>query len=227
MILSICAPGHTAEAVRDAATSLAEPLRSASVADPDLFSHALDCKTIVYAPLDAPGGDTEKMRAVLKAAHAPGVKRVVVIFQEGDAPREDALLLQRDGVGYTILRSRAAIDGLPVASRTALASAIRDAITRDDLCGATIDVAIVDMAQTTRRAANVAGANDSGCPECGGVLERHRRPVLVDPRGVVFPRPVAAVACRDCGRTFAAPQVWSRRDAEGARQVRRSGNLAA
>src|SRR3712207_6464294 len=111
MILSICAAGPIAHAIRDTAVSLREPLRAASVTDPDLFTHALDCKTIVYAPAPRPPdsarvGDLEAMRSVLKAAHAPGVKRLAVIFPEGDVYGEETLLLQRDGVGYAIVRSR-------------------------------------------------------------------------------------------------------------------------
>lgn len=186
MILAICGPGHIAEAIRDAAELLREPLRTAGVTDPDLFNHALGCRAIIYAPeaclLDAGNvSEPERMRAVVKASHAPGVSRVVVVFPEGNSWHEEALVLQRDGVGYTILRSRPLVDELADAtnlhaarsvwlprgetvnlvSRRGLAFAIQDAITRDDLCGATVDVSAdrMEVAEAIRYAANVAGAD--------------------------------------------------------------------
>jgi hypothetical protein len=55
--------------------------------DGDLFSHAVGCGTIVYGPearlVDAASlADSERMRAVVRASHAPEVRRVVVIFPE-------------------------------------------------------------------------------------------------------------------------------------------------
>lgn len=185
MILALCAPGHVASAVREAAELLGEPVRTASVDDPDLFMVALGCRAVVYVAeprlLDARGDcSPERMRAVVRASHAPGVERVVVVFPEGDVWREEALLLQKDGVGYTILRTRPLIDELAdatnlhaarsvwlprgktvdLASRPSLAGAIRDAITRDDWCGATIDVPSerIEIAEAMQRAAAIAGA---------------------------------------------------------------------
>lgn len=185
MILSVCRPGHVAGAIRHVAEALQEPLRTASVSDPDLFMHALGCRTIVYAAeprlLDAaPAPDPERMRAVVRASHAPGVKRVVVVFPIGEAWRAEADVLQRDGVAYTILRSRALVDELAdstnlhtarsvwlprgqtvdLVARPALASTIEDAITRDDLCGGELDVPAerMEIAEALRRAASAAGA---------------------------------------------------------------------
>ena len=185
MILTICAPGHVASAIREAADILGETVRAASVDDSDLFTHALGCRAIVYVAeprlLDAGEEcDADRMRAVVRASHAPGVERVVVVFPEGEVWREEALVLQKDGVGYTILRARPLVDELAdatnlhaarsvwlprgktvdLASRAALALAIRDAITRDDWCGATIDVPSerIEIAEAMRRAAEIAGA---------------------------------------------------------------------
>ena len=185
MILAICTPGHVASAIHDAAEMLGEEVRTASVTDPDLFMHALGCSTIVYVAetrlLDASEQcDPERMRAVVRASHAPGVRRVVVVFPQSDAWREEARVLQKDGVGYTILRARPLVDELAdatnlhaarsvwlprgkkveLATRDALATAIREGITRDDWCGATIDVPseAMEIAEAMRRAAEIAGA---------------------------------------------------------------------
>jgi hypothetical protein len=84
------------------------------------------------------------------------------------------------GRRYTILRVRPLVDELAdatnlhaarsvwlprgrtvdLASRAALAVAIRDGITRDDWCGSTIDVPSerIELAEAMRRAAEIAGA---------------------------------------------------------------------
>lgn len=185
MILVLCPPGHIGSTIRDTVESLGETVRTASVEDPDLFMHAVGCRTIVYAAvprlLDAEACcQPERMRAVVRASHAPGVERVVVIFPQDDAWHEDALVLQKDGVGYTILRSRPLVDELADAtnlhtarsvwlprgksidlvSRATLAAAIRDGIARDDCCGATIDVPSerMEIGEALKRAADIAGA---------------------------------------------------------------------
>lgn len=185
MILVLCEPGHVASAVRETGERLGAELRFASVTDDDLFMHAVGCEAIIYVAeprlLDASEHCApERMRAVVRAAHAPGVKHVVAVFPHGEAWRDEAALLQKDGVGYTILRSRPLLDELADAtnfhaarsvwlprgktvdlvSRDALTAAIRGAIVRDDWCGATIDVPgeRMEMAEAMRRAAELAGA---------------------------------------------------------------------
>lgn len=185
MILIVCTPGHVAFAIHDAAETLGDEVRTASVTDPDLFTHALGCRALVYVAesrlLDAhEGAAPERMRAVVRASHAPGVGRVVAVFPQGEAWREEAGMLRTDGVGYTILRSRPLIDELADAtnlhaarsiwlpqgkmvdlvSRAALAAAIRDGITRDDWCGATVDVPseAMDLGEAMRRASEITGA---------------------------------------------------------------------
>lgn len=188
MMLVLCAPGHIATAIREVADSLGETVRTATSTDDDLFMKALGCRTIVYVAeprlidaCDTPNAD--RMRAVVRASHARGIQHVVAILPRGDAWREEAVVLQKDGVGYTILRSRPLLDELADATnfhatrsvwlprgkpvdlvpRSALISAIRDAIVRDDWCGATIDVPSerMEMAEAMRRAAQIAGAGVS------------------------------------------------------------------
>lgn len=185
MILALCAPGHIATAIGEAAASLGETVRASTSIDDDLFMQALGCRAIVYVAeprlidaRDIPNAD--RMRAVVRASHAPGVQHVVAVLPQGDAWCEEALPLQKDGVGYTILRSRPLLDELADATnfhaaravwvprgkpvdlvpRPALAAAIRDAIVRDDWCGATIDVPSerMEIADAMRRAAEIAGA---------------------------------------------------------------------
>jgi hypothetical protein len=185
MILGVCPPGHVASAIREAAELLGEELRTASATDPDLFMHALGCRAIVFAPeprlLDAAEQcQPERMGAIVRASHAPGMARVVVVFPQGEAWRDEALVLEKDGVGYTILRSPPVVEELADAtnlhaarsvwlprgrrvdlvSRAELAAAIRDGITREDWCGATIDVPSesMEIADALKRAGEIAGA---------------------------------------------------------------------
>jgi hypothetical protein len=187
MILSTCSPGHVAAAVREAARRIDEPVRAASASDADLFMKALGFRAIVYAPearlLEAAEGgspEPERMRAIVSAAQAPGVERVVVVAPSGSAWEEEHAVLRKNGIGYTILRAQPLLDELAdatnlhaardvwlprgktvrLASADALARAVHLALTRDDWCGSTIDVDAesLDIAEAMRRAAALAGA---------------------------------------------------------------------
>lgn len=186
MILGVCSPGHVALAVADAARALGDTLKSVDAVDDDLFTRALGSRAIVYAPearlLDAEPAhqSAERMRAVVRGAHAPGVQHVVVVLPAGARFDEEELVLKKDGVGYTILRCGPLLDELAdatnlhtarsvwlprghvveLSSRAVLAQAIRDAIAEDNLCGATVDVPAerVEIAEAMRRAAEIAGA---------------------------------------------------------------------
>lgn len=58
------------------------------------------------------------------------------------------------------------------------------------------------------------------CPDCGcGRLRTRGHKLVLDPRGVVFPNPVAALDCDDCGRLYAVDDVWNRRAELGSRPV--------
>src|SRR5688500_610437 len=115
-VLVICRPGHVAAAIREAVESSGSVVKIARHDDPDLFMHALDCRAIIHAPearlLDArENPDPERMRAVLRASHAPGVERLVVVFpSDADRWEEEARVLKKDGIGYTILRARPLLD---------------------------------------------------------------------------------------------------------------------
>ncbi len=78
--------------------------------DEDLFEKALEQTALVYLPaprmLDATPRSrpsTERARAVLAAANAPGVEVVVFVLPDGEGYTEEIDLLQRKGVPYVIV----------------------------------------------------------------------------------------------------------------------------
>ena len=148
---------------------------------------ALDCRAIVCtaAPnlLDGtldPSPSPDRMRAVVRAAKAPGVKLVVLVAPAGGRYAEEELVLKKDGIPYVILRSPPLVEELAEATnfhvggplwvergRTItlstgadVAKAVVAALDDDSLQGATetIPSEEVDLADALRRAARVAGA---------------------------------------------------------------------
>src|SRR5690349_13286716 len=60
------------------------------------------------------------------------------------------------------------------------------------------------------------------CPQCGCErLTARGHKLVLDARGIVFPTPVAALDCDDCGRLYAVDDIWNRRDELGAKPVSR------
>jgi hypothetical protein len=58
------------------------------------------------------------------------------------------------------------------------------------------------------------------CPQCGCdrlVVRGHK--LVLDPRGVVFPSPVPALDCDDCGRLYAVDEIWDRRLELGSKPI--------
>ncbi len=188
MILVLCSAGHVAVAAREAAESIHEPAR---IVDPsraagDLFNLARGCRAIVYVPeprlLDSAAdfSNADRIRDVVRAAHAPSVERVIVVVAAANTREEEQRVLERDGVPYTIVRCAPLLDELAdatnlhtarsvwlprgreveLATRSALTSAIRLALFRSDLYGATIVVPMIrtDIVEAMRRAAAIAGA---------------------------------------------------------------------
>jgi hypothetical protein len=148
---------------------------------------ALGCRAIVSAAGDSlldgrlePSPSPERMRRIVSAANAPGVRLVVVVVPSGGRYDEEELVLKKDGVPYVILRCPPLIEELAdaanfhvtgsvwlargkttaVSSRSNLCAAVAKALTDDSLQGATIEVAStqVDVAEAVLRAARVAGA---------------------------------------------------------------------
>lgn len=186
MILGLCLPGHVALAIQEAAVALGGASKISGAPSDDLFSEALGHRAIVYAPvprlLDAESAkqSAERMRRVVRGAHAPGVEHVVTVIPAGARFDEEEEVLKKDGVAYTILRCGPLVDELADAtnlhtarsvwlprghmvelcSRAVLSRTIRDAIAEDTFCGATVAVEAerVEIAEAMRRAAGIAGA---------------------------------------------------------------------
>lgn len=76
----------------------------------------------------------------------------------------------------------------------------------------------------THEPESVASAPDrlERCPQCGcRALTARGHKLVLDPRGVVFPEPVPALDCNDCGRLYAVNEIWKRRLELGATPVSR------
>ena len=188
MILVLCSAGHVAVAAREAAERLHEP---GMLGDPavirDLFKQARGCRAIVYAPeprlLDVAAGAASTstgIRDVARAAHAPGIERVVLVASADSSREDEERVLEEDGVPFTIVRCAPLVDELSdatnlhttrsvwlprgreveLATRGALTLTIREALYRDDLCGETVFVPTmrIDVVEAMRRAAAIAGA---------------------------------------------------------------------
>ena len=187
MILVLCSAGHVAVAAREAAESVHEAAVLGDLTTGDLFKQARGCRAIVFAPeprlLDSAASDgrhADRLREVLRAAHAPDVERVVIVAATDCFRAGEESILEEDGVPYTIVRSAALLDELAdatnlhtarsvwlprgreveVATRSALAATIRSTLLRNDLCGATVFVPTLrlDIVEVMRRAAAIAGA---------------------------------------------------------------------
>src|SRR5262249_32103901 len=130
MILVACSPGHVGEAVHEAARALHEPIKEASADDTDLFMTALGCRAIVYVPeprlidADSVHAQPERMRRIVSAAQAPGVERVIVITPLSKAWDEEHVVLKKNGVGYTILRTGPLVDEVADATNLHTARAV-------------------------------------------------------------------------------------------------------
>jgi hypothetical protein len=110
MALLVAEPGPLAQALEQ---QLAERDRSLAIArprDPDLFQRALGHRVIVYVPAASllaekldPEPDVERIRSVLGASNAPGVRVLVAVLPEGYHAEIDAI--RRFGTPYVILES--------------------------------------------------------------------------------------------------------------------------
>ncbi len=188
MILDTTGTGPLGLAIRQAIRAKGEEVRVTVVGEPsDLFMTALDCRAIVCAAapnlLDAkldPSPSPERMKTIVRAANAPGVKLVVLVVPSGDRFAEEELVLKKDGIPYVILRCAPLVEELAEATnfhvtgslwlergRTTeistcadLAAAVLKALDDGALQGATVTVPAekVDLAEAIRRGARVAGA---------------------------------------------------------------------
>jgi hypothetical protein len=184
MILCLAGEGPLAEALRAALQERGEEVRTASTSDDDLFGKAGGCRAIVYLPAPnllegrlRPRPAPERMRAVLGATNAPGVR--FVAFAAPPGYEDEELLLRRYGVPYVVMRTPPLLEelasepalsepcsvwlprgrALAVASAPAVAQALVRAIDDDALQGATTDAPseTLDAAEALRRAAARSG----------------------------------------------------------------------
>lgn len=238
MILVLCSAGHVAVAVREAIESIREAALLGDLSTKsDVFGQARRCRAIVYAPeprlLDSAGMDVsnlDRIREVVRAAHAPSVERVTVVTATDCVWEQEERILEQAGVAYTVIRCAPLLDELAdatnlhttrsvwlprgreveLATRSALATTIRSALFRDDPCGATVFVPTVrtDLVEAMRRAAAIAGAGvrvHASVPGVSSVLRRVR--------GWVERRPALDVEAL-CDRLV--PRSWDRARSGGA-----------
>jgi hypothetical protein len=180
MILCVSGDGPLAAALVARFREQGEEARVASPSDDDLFGKALGCRCIVYLPAPTllegrlhPGPAPERMRKVLGATNAPGVRLLIVATPPGYDDEE--LALRKYGIPYVILRTPPLVEELEalpalhepcavwlprgrkvaVTSATLAADAIVRASRDDSLQGATVDAPheSVDAAQVLRQAA--------------------------------------------------------------------------
>jgi hypothetical protein len=180
MILSLAGEGPLGRALHARLASTGEELRVAMPSDDYLFGKACGCRTIVYVPAPSvlegrlqPTPSTDRMRAVLGATNAPGVRLLIVAAPLGYDEEEDAL--RKYGCPYVILHTPPLIEEvaadpalhercavwLPRGRNVAVATADRVAeeIVRvmgdDSMQGATVDAPsqIMDAAEVLRQAA--------------------------------------------------------------------------
>jgi hypothetical protein len=188
MILDTTGNGPLGIAIRSAVHGKGEEVRTAPVGDPaDLFMAALDCRAIVCTAasslLDSkldPSPAPERMKTIVRAANAPGVKLVVAVVPSDDNYADEELVLKKDGIPYVILRCAPLVEeiaeatnfhvtgslwlarGKMTAISTAadLGTAVVRALDEGSWQGATIEVPSerVDLTEAVRRAARAAGA---------------------------------------------------------------------
>lgn len=205
MILDTTGNGPLGVALRTAIQGRGEEVRSAPVGDPaDLFMAALGCRAIVTTAASSlldgkldPSPAPERMKTIVRAANAPGVKLVVAIAPSDDGYAEEEQILRKDGVPYVILRCAPLVEeiaeatnfhvtrslwlarGKTTAISTAadLAAAVVRALDEGSWQGTAIEVPSerVELAEAVRRAARAAGARTeihATSPALSAVRER-------------------------------------------------------
>lgn len=148
MILGVMSDGPLASAIREAIGEMPQTVRSVRLrSSGELFMAALGCRALVCASAHSmlagqltPRPSPERMRAVVRAARAPGVKLVVAVVPSGEAYAEEERVLKGDRNPFVILRCAPLIEelegsGLPPA---ALLPQPQLSVTTGALLGATV-----------------------------------------------------------------------------------------
>jgi hypothetical protein len=110
MVLLVAEPGPLATALEQQLSRRDGPFGVARPRDPDLFQRALGHRAIVYVPAASilaqkldPEPDVGRIRSVLGASNAPGVRVLVAVLPEGYHAEIDAI--RRFGTPYVILEA--------------------------------------------------------------------------------------------------------------------------
>lgn len=173
MILLVAQPGSLIDGVQHSLEARGIEAKQGTLSDDDLFMSALNCAAIVYLPEAnllnaniAASPNPERMRALLKASNAPGVKLLIILEPTGQAYEIEEQLLKTNGIPYVIVRSPSLLEELAkavdcnrahslwiargqsvkVASENELFDTIHQALTADDLQGRTVEVGSQTMA---------------------------------------------------------------------------------
>lgn len=109
-MLLVLAKTPLRKAIRSALRERGIPMTSGRPDSEDLFERALDCDTLVYAPASnllkgtlQPRPRPDRMRAVLRAANAPGCSTVVVVVPDVPSYQSEIDVLQSSGKPYVVV----------------------------------------------------------------------------------------------------------------------------
>lgn len=197
-ILTTVSSGPLGMAIAGALEGLGEQARTAAPDDDDLFMKALGCRAVVHAPSPEilagtlhPSPDPERMRCILSACNAPGVKLLVVVVPAGQAYEPVLQLVRQHGIPYVIVATPPLDDELSeklatengalwlpkdaharLSKRAAVHAAVTEALTSDEVQGRTVEV---DAEQVALAAALRTAALSSG-----GAIAIHAVPRFVD-----------------------------------------------
>lgn len=111
MVLVASEPGALAKLIKGRLKRAAVPFSLSRVDEP-LFERALGHPVILYVPVTSlleaalePKPDPERMRRVLSAANAPGVRRIVAVVPSGGTFASEIEVLRRNGKPYIVIES--------------------------------------------------------------------------------------------------------------------------
>lgn len=111
MVLVVSDPGALAKRIKRRLKRAGIPVTPSRI-DDTLFDRALGHEILVYLPAGSllaatldPKPDPHRMRQVLRAANAPGVRRIVVVVPETGGFQSELDRLRREGKPYIVIES--------------------------------------------------------------------------------------------------------------------------